>query len=225
MRTPRSRASRACTSLRSSRSTWLLISSATPCRAAASMTASMSKAYAGALQDQPAGRMAEDVDVRVLDRAQQPIGHLLPVLRERGVHRGDDDVERGEAVVGEIDACRPAGCRTRCRPAAGRRAGRRRRGRARRARARGVSSSPLAIASAWLWSVMAMYSRPASRAASRHRRRACRGRRSRSCACAGRRAGRRGSTQARQASRCGAPRSRRDPRAAPAGSTSSPSAA
>ena len=47
--------------------------------------------------------MAEDVDVRVLDRAQQAVGHLLAFLVERRVHRGDDEVERGEAVVGEVE--------------------------------------------------------------------------------------------------------------------------
>ena len=39
----------------------------------------------------------------VLDRPQQPVGHLLTVLVERRVDRGDDDVERGQAVVGEIE--------------------------------------------------------------------------------------------------------------------------
>ena len=37
----------------------------------------MSNGIRLALQNPPAGRVAEDVDVRVLDRAQQPVGHLL----------------------------------------------------------------------------------------------------------------------------------------------------
>ena len=87
-----------------------------------------------ALQEPAPGRMAEDVDVRVLDRAQQPIGHLLLILIERGMHRGDDEVEGGEAVVGEVErAVRPdvafdareepdAGALARPRPGCGRRA-------------------------------------------------------------------------------------------------------
>ena len=47
--------------------------------------------------------MANDVDVRVLDRAQQPVGHLLPLLVESRVHGCDDEIERREAVVGEIE--------------------------------------------------------------------------------------------------------------------------
>ena len=61
-----------------------------------------------ALQQPAPGRVAEDVDVRVLDRAQQPIGHLLAILIERGMHRGDDEIEGGEAVVGQVErAVRP----------------------------------------------------------------------------------------------------------------------
>ena len=56
----------------------------------------------------PAGGVAEDVDVGVLDRPQQPVGHLLAILVESGVHRRDDEIERGEAVVGEVErAVRP----------------------------------------------------------------------------------------------------------------------
>ena len=51
---------------------------------------------------QPAGRVAEDVDVRALDRAQDPVGHLARVLVERRVDRGDDDIELGQAVVGQV---------------------------------------------------------------------------------------------------------------------------
>ena len=148
--TPRSRASRAWTSLRSSRSTWQLISSATPCRAAASTTASMSNGYGSRLQNPPAGRVAEDVDVRVLDRAQQPIGHLLAILIERRVDRGDDDVEGGQAVVGEVqravgpDVALDAGQQ----PHAG--DCRRARGSVPACASARRSSRPLAIASDWL---------------------------------------------------------------------------
>ena len=46
--------------------------------------------------------MAEHVHPRVLDRAQDPIGHLRLFLVEPRVDRDDDDVELGETVVGEI---------------------------------------------------------------------------------------------------------------------------
>ena len=101
----------------------------------------------------------------LLDRAQQAVGHLLSILVERRVHRGDDDVERGEAVVGEIeravghDVALDAGEDRTPTPSASSA-----RMRAACASAR-RSSRPLAIASDWLWSVMAMYSSPASRAA------------------------------------------------------------
>ena len=36
-----------------------------------------------ALQYPAPCRMAQDVDVRVLDGPQQPVGHLLPILIER----------------------------------------------------------------------------------------------------------------------------------------------
>ena len=56
-----------------------------------------------ALEQPPAGRMAEHVDPRTLERAQDAVGHLRLILREVRVHRGDDDVELGEAVVGEVE--------------------------------------------------------------------------------------------------------------------------
>ena len=57
---------------------------------------------------QPAGRVAEDVDVRILDRAQHAVGHLLAILIEGRVHRGDDEIESRQAVVGEVErAVRP----------------------------------------------------------------------------------------------------------------------
>ena len=101
--TPRSRASRACASLRSSRSTWQLISSATPARGRGVDDPRRCRRVAVAPQQQAAGRMAEDVHPRALDRAQHALGHLRLVLVERRVDRGDDDVELREAVVGEIE--------------------------------------------------------------------------------------------------------------------------
>ena len=47
--------------------------------------------------------MAEDIDVRIGERLQDPVCHLCAVLVESGMHRGDDDVERGQAVVGQIE--------------------------------------------------------------------------------------------------------------------------
>ena len=47
--------------------------------------------------------MAKNVHVRMFDRPQQAIRHLLPILVETGVHGCDDQVERREAVVGEIE--------------------------------------------------------------------------------------------------------------------------
>ena len=70
---------------------------------AASITALMSNRSGSRLQQPPSGRMAEHVDPRALERAQHPVGHLRLVLREVRVDRGDDDVELGEAVVGEIE--------------------------------------------------------------------------------------------------------------------------
>ena len=47
--------------------------------------------------------MAEHVDPRAVERAQDAVGHLRLILREVRVHRGDDEIELGEAVVGEIE--------------------------------------------------------------------------------------------------------------------------
>ena len=52
-----------------------------------------------ALADQPPGAVPEDVDVRVGDGPHHPLGHLLAVHAQLGVHAGDDDVEAGEQVV------------------------------------------------------------------------------------------------------------------------------
>ena len=47
--------------------------------------------------------MAEDADVRVLDGAKHPLGHLLLGLIEERMHAGDDDIHLGEDFVGEIE--------------------------------------------------------------------------------------------------------------------------
>ena len=67
-----------------------------------------------AFEDQPSGRVRQDIHPRAGHRAQQPVGHLRRVLVERRVNRGDDDIELGEAVVGEIHRAVGRGCRTRC---------------------------------------------------------------------------------------------------------------
>ena len=116
-------------------------------------------------QDAPAGRMADDVHPGALDRAEQRVRHGRAVLPEPRVDRGHHEVERRQAVVGEIqravgaDVALDAGEQ---RDALERAPISRMRAACSSARR---SSRPLAIASAWLWSVIAMYSSPASRAA------------------------------------------------------------
>ena len=56
------------------------------------------------LHDQPPGRVRDDVDPGVGDRAEQPLGHLMAVLVERRVHRRHDEIEGGKTVVDEIEA-------------------------------------------------------------------------------------------------------------------------
>ena len=63
----------------------------------------MSIACRLALEQPPSGRVAEHVDPRALERAQDAVGHLRLILREVRVHRRDDEIELGEAVVGEIE--------------------------------------------------------------------------------------------------------------------------
>ena len=55
------------------------------------------------LADHPAGAVAEDVDVRVGDGQHHPLGHLLALHAQLGVHAGDDDVEALEQVVVEVE--------------------------------------------------------------------------------------------------------------------------
>ena len=56
-----------------------------------------------AAQQQAAGGMAEDADVRVLDGAQDARCHLLAGLVKAGVNAGDDDVELGEHFIIEVE--------------------------------------------------------------------------------------------------------------------------
>ena len=41
--------------------------------------------------------------MRILERAQQAVSHLPVILIERGVHRRHHEIERGEALVGEVE--------------------------------------------------------------------------------------------------------------------------
>ena len=66
------------------------------------MILAMSSLYAIAPQENAAGRVADDVDERVRDGPEHALGHLRFVLIERRVHRRDDHVELGEAVIGQV---------------------------------------------------------------------------------------------------------------------------
>src|SRR5271155_2044456 len=50
-----------------------------------------------------AGRVAQDLEVRVFEGAEDAGGHLLERLVEGGVDAGDDDVHLGEGLVGEVE--------------------------------------------------------------------------------------------------------------------------
>lgn len=54
-------------------------------------------------QQQPPRRVAQHVDVRVGDRLQQARGHLVAILIEGRVDRRDHHIEGGQAVVSEIE--------------------------------------------------------------------------------------------------------------------------
>ena len=56
-----------------------------------------------ALQDLAAGGVAEDVDVRIFGGAEDAGGDFFGGLVEAGVDAGDDDVELGEGLVGEVE--------------------------------------------------------------------------------------------------------------------------
>jgi hypothetical protein len=56
-----------------------------------------------AAQDEAAGGVAEDADVRILDGAQDAFGRLFAGLFEVGVNAGDDDVHLREDIVGKIE--------------------------------------------------------------------------------------------------------------------------
>ena len=100
MSTPASPASRACVSRMSSRSGCELISSAVPVSAARVDDPLDVDLGAGPLQDPAAGEMADAVDVRVVDRAEDPLGRAAV---ERRVERRDDPVELGERVVVHVE--------------------------------------------------------------------------------------------------------------------------
>ncbi len=57
-----------------------------------------------ALVDQPAGRMSDDVDVRVFERAENPLRDLFARLLLPVMHAGDDPIGLGEHFVGQIHA-------------------------------------------------------------------------------------------------------------------------
>ena len=80
---PRRAAARAWTSERSRRSGLALISSIVPVRAAAANTASQVDRVGLASLDQPAGRVADRVHERVLDRGDHALGHRLFAHPER----------------------------------------------------------------------------------------------------------------------------------------------
>ena len=96
--TPASRAARMWSDGRSSRCGEALISSAVPVRAQARNSSPKSDLDRRPLADPPGGRVADDVDVRVLAGGDEPPGHLRPGLLEVRVHRGDADVEPGQEV-------------------------------------------------------------------------------------------------------------------------------
>ena len=56
-----------------------------------------------AAQEQPTGEVTDDVHRRMFNRLDHPSSHLRLVLLHRGMDRGDDDVEGGEAVVREVE--------------------------------------------------------------------------------------------------------------------------
>ena len=111
-------ASSACRSRRlggSCRSGRELISTALPCSAQAANTAAASKSDGGRplavtavawalgadrpVGDHAAGAVAEDVEVRVLDRREHPPGHPGALVAESAVDGADHDVEPGEQLV------------------------------------------------------------------------------------------------------------------------------
>ena len=105
--TPASAAARAWISLRSRRSGAALISSIVRVRAAASITRSMSISVRRARLDLAAGRMADRVDERMLDRGDHARRHVRLGHRERRVHGGDDPVQLGQQLVVVVE--RPSG--------------------------------------------------------------------------------------------------------------------
>ena len=97
---PASPASRACASRRSSRSGCELISRNVPVASAASTTFSTSTSEGLRTLMRAAREVADAVDVRVLHRVQHPLGRVLVEAR---VHRGHHPVELREHLVGDVE--------------------------------------------------------------------------------------------------------------------------
>ena len=47
--------------------------------------------------------MSQDIHRRVVDRAEETVGHLPPILVEGRVHRRDDQIELGQTRVRQIE--------------------------------------------------------------------------------------------------------------------------
>ena len=60
-----------------------------------------------ALQQQAAGGMAQNPQVRAFQRAQQPVGHLRRFHVHVAVHAADHQVELGQRVVGQVHRAVP----------------------------------------------------------------------------------------------------------------------
>ncbi len=100
---PRSRAARACASLRSRRSTWQLISSASPCRETESITALMSNLSGSRLRRRrPVGWPSTSTHGHSMARNRRSVICWESCEKCR-VDRCHDDVELSQAVVGEIE--------------------------------------------------------------------------------------------------------------------------
>ena len=92
------------TSSRSSRAGLALSSSSLPCRAAAANDLIQIDGVWLAAVDQPAGRMGDDRDMRIFQRAENPLGDLLARLLLAVVDAGDDPIGFGQHVVGQVHA-------------------------------------------------------------------------------------------------------------------------
>ncbi len=52
--------------------------------------------------DQPSGRVADHVDVRIAGRGDQSGGHLLASLAEAAVDRGNHQIQLGQDLIGKV---------------------------------------------------------------------------------------------------------------------------